>query len=127
MLVSKRFEESLVALVVDKAHCIKLWGEQFHQTFSEIGNIRRILLCGVNVMALAATATSETYYCALNQLAMIDPVLVALPPDRITIKCSVKPAITLAKLTSELSSHHLSNLNDLLPKTVLLVRRYQDC
>ena len=26
--------------MVDEAHCIKLWGEDFRQTFSEIGNIR---------------------------------------------------------------------------------------
>ena len=33
-------------------------------------------------MALTATATSETYHCALIQQAMMDTVLVALPPDR---------------------------------------------
>jgi len=126
MLTSKKYRENLVALVVDEAHCIKLWGEHFRQTFSEIGNIRSILPTGVNVMALTATATSETYYCALNQLAMIDPVLVALPPDRRNIKYSVKPATTLEKLSDELSGQ-LKDLNNPFPKTVLFVRRYQDC
>ena len=55
-------------------------------------------------MALTATATSETYHCALIQLAMMDTVLVALPPDRSNTRYSVKPATTLATLTDELSS-----------------------
>ena len=72
--------------MVDEAHCIKLWGEDFRQTFSEIGNIWSLIPSGVNVMALTATATSETYDCALIQLAMTDTVLVALPPDRSNIR-----------------------------------------
>ena len=76
-------------------------------------------------MALTATATSETYHCALIQLAMTDTVL-ALPPDRSNIRYSVKPATTLATLTGELSSQ-LCDLSKEFPKTVLFVRRYQDC
>ena len=126
MLLSTKYKQCLVALVVDEAHCIKLWGEDFRQTFSEIGNIRSLIPSGVNVMALTATATSETYHCALIQLAMMDTVLVALPPDRSNIRYSVKPATTLATLTGELSSQ-LCDLSKEFPKTVLFVRRYQDC
>ena len=67
-------------------------------------------------MALTATATSETYHCALIQLAMTDTVL-ALPPDRSNIRYSVKPATTLATLTGELSSQ-LCDLSKEFPKTV---------
>ena len=105
--------------MVDEAHCIKLWGEDFRQTFSEIGNIRCLIPSGVNVMALTATATSETYHCALIQLAMTDRVLVALPPDRSNIRYSVKPATTLATLSDELSSQ-LCDFSKEFPKTVLL-------
>ena len=76
ILLSTKYKQCLTALVVDEAHCIKLWGEDFRQTFSEIGNIRSLIPSGVNVMALTATTTSETYHCALIQLAMTDTVLI---------------------------------------------------
>ena len=66
MLVSKVFKEKLVALVVDEAHCIKMWGDQFRKAFSMIGNLRSIIPSNVNVMALTAIATTETYQCALR-------------------------------------------------------------
>ena len=34
MLVSEKYKENLVALVIDEAHCIKLWGDQFRKAFS---------------------------------------------------------------------------------------------
>ena len=67
--------------MIDEAHCIKLWGDQFRKAFSMIGNLRSLVPCSVNVMALTATATTETYHCALKCLSMNDPVLIALSPD----------------------------------------------
>ena len=46
--------------MVEEAHCIKLWGEDFRQTFSEIGNIRSFIPSGVNIMALSAKKSTET-------------------------------------------------------------------
>ena len=39
MLVSKIFKENLFALVVDQAHYIKMWADQFRKAFSMIGNL----------------------------------------------------------------------------------------
>lgn len=91
MLLSDKYKEKLVALVVDEAHCIKMWGDEFRKAFAMIGDLRSVIPSGVNVMALTATATSETYHCALKHLAMKDTVLVALPPDRGNIKYTIKP------------------------------------
>ena len=43
MLVSEKYKENLVALVIDEAHCIKLWGDQFRKAFSMIGNLRSLV------------------------------------------------------------------------------------
>ena len=126
MLVSKIFKENLVALVVDEAHCIKMWGDQFRKAFSMIGNLRSIIPSNVNVMALTATATTETYQCALRQLSMSDPVLVVLPPDRGNIMYTVCPAANLDEL-SELLCRDLCDTNKIFPKMVLFVQKYRDC
>ena len=92
MLVSEKYKENLVALVIDEAHCIKLWRDQFRKAFSMIGNLRSLVPCSVNAMTLTATATTETYHCALKCLSMNDPVLIALSPDRGNIRYSVHPS-----------------------------------
>lgn len=52
------------------------WCTQFRKAFSMIGNLRSLVPYNVNIIA---TATTETYHCALKHLTMKDPVL---PPDR---------------------------------------------
>ena len=61
MLLSTKYKENLVALVVDEAHCVKTWGDEFRRAFSKIGDLRSILPASINVMALTATATVETF------------------------------------------------------------------
>lgn len=126
MLLSKTYKEKMVALVVDEAHCIKLWGDEFRKAFSEIGNLRSVIPSGVNVMALTATATSETYHCALKHLGMKSTVLVALPPDRGNIMYSIMPIATLEELSTSLCNK-LCDGNKPFPKTVVFVRKYRDC
>lgn len=126
MLLSRRYKEKLVALVVDEAHCIKMWGDNFRKAFSEIGTLRSIVPTGVNVMALTATATSETYHCALKHLAMNKTVLVALPPDRGNICYTIKPTVSLEELCDLLHSQFTDSTKP-FPKTVLFVRTYRDC
>ncbi len=123
MLMSKSYKEKLVALVVDEAHCIKMWGDQFRRAFSMIGNLRSIISSTINVMALTATATTETYHCALKHLSMQDPVLVALAPDRGNIKYSVHPPANLQEFSESLYKKLCGDFQ----KTVVFVQKYTDC
>ena len=52
MLPSPPYQEKLVALVVDEAHCVKTWGDEFRTVFSEIGNLRSLIPNSVHILAL---------------------------------------------------------------------------
>ena len=61
MLLSRPYKDNLVGLIVDEAHCVKLGGDEFRKVFSQVGELRSLLPTGVNIMALKATATTETF------------------------------------------------------------------
>ena len=79
MLLSTKYEVNLVALVVAKA--VKELGDEFRSAFSKIGDLRSILPAGINVMALTATATVETFDIMSRRLSLKDPTPIALPPN----------------------------------------------
>ena len=126
MLLSTTYKEKLVALVVDEAHCVKTWGDQFRKTFSMIGDLRSIVPTGVNMMALTATATTETFHVVSKRLAMTNPTLVALPPDRGNFVYRVHPKASLIELCDSLCKEFTVKRTD-YPKTVIFVRQYRDC
>ena len=125
MLLSSRYKDRLVVLVVDEAHCVKLWGDQFRKAFALIGSLRSLLPSGVPVLALTATALMDTYQEVLNRLSMKNPNLIALPPDRSNIVYSLHPIATLQDLGESLYKDFTGK--DVFPKTILFVRKYKDC
>ena len=42
MFLSTKYQEKLAALVIDEAHCVKTWGDDFRKAFAAIGNLRSI-------------------------------------------------------------------------------------
>ena len=126
MLLSRPYQDKLVALVVDEAHCVKTWGETFRTAFSKIGTLRSLIPKKVNVLALTATATTETFYTVTKRLSMDNTSLVALPPNRDNITYEVHSKIEVDELASSLG-HSLLDRRTLFPKTVIYVRSYSDC
>ena len=55
MLLTRVYKEQLVALVVDEAHCVKIWGDEFRLAFAHIGGLRSVIPSNVNILALTAT------------------------------------------------------------------------
>ena len=90
----------MVAVVVDEAHCVKTWGDEF-KTFAQIGGLRSLISSTVNVMALTATATSETFLVVRRRLSMDTPTLIALPPCRDNI---------VYKVHSKVDVHHFTTI-----------------
>lgn len=126
MLLSPAYQDKLVALVIDEAHCVKTWGDQFRTTFAKIGNLHSLIPKEVNILALTATATTETYHVVTQRLAMNDASLVALPPNRDNIVYEIHPKIDVDHLTTFLGNELLVK-RLLFPKTVIYVRSYSDC
>ena len=74
-LLSPQYQQNLVALVIDEAHCVKTWGDSFRKAFAEIGDVRSIVTSSVNVLALMATATKETYVI-VKRLSLENPTVI---------------------------------------------------
>ena len=86
--------------------------------FYEIGNLRGLLPKSVNVMALTATATRQTFDCVVERLSMHNAVVIGLPPNRQNIKYVLKPTIKKKEFAHVLA-HELLTLRTLTPKTVV--------
>ena len=126
MLLSTTYQEKLVAIVVDEAHCVKTWGDQFRVVFSHIGDIRSLVPSHVNLMALTATATSDTLYSVVQRLSLKQPVIIAMSPYRNNISYKLADKATIDELTTELCEE-LKSKGPTFPKTVVFVRSYKDC
>ena len=126
MLLSGPYQKKLVALVVDEAHCFKTWGDEFRQMFGEIGDLRSLIPSTVNMLALTATATTETFHVVTKRLSMDDPRIVALPPYRDNISYTIHSKTDVDELTDTIAMD-LKQKRLLFPKTVIYVRSYSDC
>ena len=78
-------------------------GDTFHQAFARIGELRSIIPDDVHIIALTATATMETFQVVKSRLSLIDPVMVAISPDRSNLKLSVVPLPTMEDFAKHLS------------------------
>ena len=126
MLLSGVYKEKLVALVVDEAHCVKTWGDEFRTAFSKIGSLRSLIPSNTNVMALTATCTTELFDVVTQRLAMESPTLVAMSPSRDNIAYCMRPKTDLEEF-AECLSCELKEKHTIFPKTVVFVRHYKDC
>ena len=118
MLLSPAYTEKLVALVIDEAHCVQTWGEEFRVAFAQIGDLRSLIPKRVNVMALTATATSVTFSAVCSRLAMDKPTLIAFSPNRDNIRYQVHPKLHVDKLTTILCDKIISKRTS-FPKTII--------
>ncbi len=75
MLLSARYREKQVAVAVDEAHCVSKWGDRVRVAFARIGDLRSLVPTVVKMLALTATATSETVRVVSERLSMKNVVV----------------------------------------------------
>ena len=126
MFLSPAYKKQLVALVIDEAHCVKTWGDEFRTAFAHIGELRSLIPSTVNILALTATATSHTMSVVTQRLSMVNPRLVALSPHRENIRYKMHNKTDIDGFTSSLCIE-LSCRRMNFPKTIIYVRTYTDC
>jgi len=103
-----------------------LRGDEFRIAYSEIGTLRSIIPRNINVLALTATATQETLDVVTDRLALKEPVIIGLQPDKNNIKYLVKPCPSVDEICSFLADE-LVKQRSKMPKTVLFCRTLQHC
>ena len=121
MLLSVAYTDKLVAVVVDEAHCVRTWGDEFRTAFAQIGDLRSLIPTAVNIMTL--TVTSETFDVVTRRLSMDKAILIALPPDRDNIAYQVHSKVDVDCFTTLLCREFASKQTS-FPKTVIYVRTY---
>lgn len=60
VLLSDIYQNNIVCLAVDEAHCVPKWGNSFLETYRRVGEIRSLIPPSVHIMALTATASLTT-------------------------------------------------------------------
>ena len=63
MLSSEVCVKNLVALIVDEAHCVKIWGDSFRLAFAEIGTLWSLIPQHLIFLALTVTCMEITKDC----------------------------------------------------------------
>lgn len=101
-------------------------GDHFRRAYAHLGDLRSLLPSHVNVMALTATCTLDTYHCVCARLSLKNSVLIGSAPDRYNIKYSVKPLPPVEAFCIEMSCL-IKQLGLAYPKTIIFCRRYIDC
>ena len=64
--------KSLVRFIVDEAHCVDIWGQNFRPSYSELGNLRQF---GRPMAAFTGTATKLTKGWIVEKLGLVDAVV----------------------------------------------------
>jgi len=77
-------------------------------------------------MVLTATATKATFSSVKSCLAMKNPVVIGLPPDRSNIKLIVEPCPDLHELCEVLSTELLEK-RTMATKTIVFCRSLKEC
>ena len=142
MLLSNKYKEKLVGLVVDEAHCVKTWlvfheccyncmiilhrGDDFRIAYAHLGDLRSLIPSTVNVMCLTATATIDTYQAVCQRLSLINPVLIGCPANRDNIYYEVKSLPDVGEFCATIAND-ISHQGVEYPKTIIFFRQYTDC
>ncbi len=90
MFANKTYQERLIGVCVDEAHCITHWGlassnkkkSAFRIWYSRLNELRSLVAKGTPFLALTATATRQTRHQIFEMLEMESPVELVESPNR---------------------------------------------
>ncbi|XP_019861738.1 PREDICTED: ATP-dependent DNA helicase Q1-like [Amphimedon queenslandica] len=126
ILKSNIYQERVIAFVVDEAHLIKNWGDDYRPEFSKLGEIGSLLPQQTNVMALTATATTALRDHVIKILGMKRVSVVEVSPGKDNLFFSIKEFKSIGEnfipLMKELKDKKLS-----MERTLIFCRRPIDC
>ncbi|XP_033747061.1 ATP-dependent DNA helicase RecQ-like [Pecten maximus] len=121
VFMSNTWREKSLALVIDEAHCISEWGENFRKEFKHLHELRSAIRAPV--LALTATSTNAVKADILKCLQIEDAHIVHRSPDRPNIFIDFQKAeSTEIEKKCEWIVNHLRENNSAAKKIIIYCR-----
>ncbi|KAK6168569.1 hypothetical protein SNE40_021075 [Patella caerulea] len=123
VLLSDVYQERLILMCIDEAHCISEWGEDFRTEYRQLHELRSILCCPVMILTATSTdAVTNDIFKHLH-LSQRDTEIVFKTPDRPNIYIDFVKAehSTMEKKLKWLIDHIISK-GALSKKTIIYCR-----
>ena len=83
---SPLYNNRIVALIVDEAHCVPDWGKDFRQHYGALHLLCNKLGCNVPVFACTATLTYPQRPNLVTELELVRPIFMEKSPNRPNIR-----------------------------------------
>ena len=126
MLLNEQYQKRVVGIIIDEAHYVKTWGEEFRPEFKKIGELRSIIPKTVNIMALTATATITSRLSIETILGMRKPILIEVSPEKSNIVLSVKNVESMESSFKPLVENLLTE-RKAAERTIIFCKKRDDC
>jgi ATP-dependent DNA helicase RecQ len=101
----------LSLIAVDEAHCVSQWGQDFRQSYLQIGPLLESLSRRPPVLALTATATPRVREDIITLLGLKDPTFTITTFDRPNLNLGVEK-LTKARKTARIAAHVLAHKDE---------------
>lgn len=100
-------------------------GDKFCRAFSWLGELQSIIPDNINIIALTATTTKETFSCVKARLSLYKPAIIAVSPEQSNVKLSVVEKLNIDNFVEQVSEQ-LKEKRLSYPKTIILCHSYGD-
>ncbi|XP_028416773.1 ATP-dependent DNA helicase Q1-like isoform X2 [Dendronephthya gigantea] len=84
LMTSQIYQDNVVACVIDEAHCVELWGEEFRTDFKDLSSLKAFFPL-VPTIALTATASPVMLEKLKKSLLLASCKIVSVNPNRMNI------------------------------------------
>ncbi|XP_057299470.1 ATP-dependent DNA helicase Q1-like [Hydractinia symbiolongicarpus] len=81
LLKSTVYQDNVVGIVIDEAHCVEFWGEEFKKDFKELSTVRTYFP-KASMLALTATASPHHITSLVKSLNMSTAKVIRVNPNR---------------------------------------------
>ncbi|KAJ7231453.1 ATP-dependent DNA helicase [Mycena haematopus] len=97
--------KELARFVIDEAHCISTWGQDFRDAYQNLHTLREDFP-DVPIMALTATADQKTVDDILDRLGLKEPAVFTQSFNRANLNYVVTPKVSIDQMVSFIKESH---------------------
>ncbi|XP_069110005.1 ATP-dependent DNA helicase RecQ-like [Argopecten irradians] len=126
ILSTEIYQTRVAAIVIDEAHCVEQWGDEFRTDYGKLSELRS-LLPKAPMLALTATASPNSRQSLLKKLCMERGNIIVKNCDRKNINLNCIKAPRDAKTAFLWLIECLKTEKQLCQKTVIYCRSIKSC